>query len=212
MVTAIVTLAEAKAHLRYPTSNTSDDAALAGFIDAASDVIDTECNIVVPQQFEESYDGGSTELWLYHFPIISVELVRESWGMTSYDLTQVDSSASAMAGNFSYSIDEPETGQLLRRSAGNVNIPFQAGKGNIKVVYVAGRNSVPGTVRLAALELIAHWWQGSQQRSGSGSLPRAYDGVNTDFSRALAITPVNAGVPYRIIEMLKPFRRLPVMG
>jgi uncharacterized phiE125 gp8 family phage protein len=212
MVTAIVTLADVKAHLRYPAGSNADDAALAGFIDAASDVIDTECNIVVPQQFEESYDGGDKELWLFHFPILSIELVRESWGMISYDLTQVDSAATAMQGNFSYSIDEPDTGQLLRRSAGNANIPFQPGRGNIKVIYVAGRLAIPGTVRLAALELIAHWWQGSQQRSASGSMPRAYDSVNTDFSRALGLTPINAGVPYRVIEMLKPFRRLPVMG
>ena len=212
MATAIVSLADVKAHLRYPTANVSDDAAINGFIDAASDVIDVECGIVTPQQFEETYDGGNGEIWLFHFPVISVEYVRESWGMVSFDLTQVDSSASGTLTNFAYSINEAETGQIMRRSAGNVNIPFQPGRGNVKVIYTAGRSQVPGTVRLAALELIAHWWQGTQQRSASGSLPRAYDGVNTDFSRALAITPINAGVPYRIIEMLKPFRRLPVIG
>jgi hypothetical protein len=209
----IVSLSDVKAHLRYPTANTADDVALQGFINAASDVINAECGIVVPQRFNESYDGGDFQIWLRHIPIVMIENIEEGWGFTNYELAYVPVNSPSTANMFAYSLDEPSTGLVTRRSGGNVNIRFVQGENNIQVTYTAGRDVIPGAIRLAALELIAHWWQGSQQRSmatggGSGS----YDNTNVDYSRALNAIPLNQGVPYRILELLKPFRRLPIIG
>lgn len=212
MSSSIVSLAEVKAHLRYPTTNVTDDAALQGFIDAAGDVIDAECDFVVPRQFHEFYDGGDMVIWLRHIPVISVESIIEGWGFTNYNLAFVEVTSATTSNMFAFSVDEPETGQISRRSGGNVNIPFMRGQSNIVVTYTAGRDKIPPAIRLAALELVAHWWQGSQQRStGPAS---AYDAVNTDFPRSGAdiFTPSNQGVPYRIIQLLKPYRRMPRIG
>jgi hypothetical protein len=208
----IVSLSDVKAHLRYPTSNTSDDVALAGFISAASDVINAECGTVVPQSFNESYDGGDFQIWLRHIPVISIENIEEGWGFTNYELTYVPVNSPSTANMFAYSLDEPNTGLVTRRSGGNVNVRFVIGESNIQVTYTAGRDVIPGAIRLAALELIAHWWQGSQQRSMGATSISGYDATNTDFSRSTGVSPLNQGVPYRVLELLRPFRRLPVIG
>jgi hypothetical protein len=114
---------------------------------------------------------------------------------------------------FAYSVDEPNTGLISRRSGGNLPTQFVPGVGNIHVTYVAGRDIIPGAIRLATLELIAYWWQGSQQRSVPGG-SNTYNNINTDFTRSGAdiYIPINQGVPYRILELLKPFRRQPIIG
>lgn len=208
----LVSLAEVKAHLRYPTANVADDVAIQGFINAASDVINAECGIVVPQRFDETYDGGDFAIWLRHVPVIMIENLEEGWGFVNFELTQVQVNSPNSTNLFAYSIDEEATGNITRRSGGNVNIPFVSGKNNIHVTYTAGRDVIPGAIRLAALELIAHWWQGSQQRSMGGGSAGTFDNTDVDYSRALNATPLNQGVPYRIIELLKPFRRLPIIG
>lgn len=212
-ITQIVSLADVRAHLRYPAADTVDDVAIQGFIDAASDVIDFECNIVVPQQFDESYDGGNFLIWTYHVPIISIELVQEGWGWTNYNLAYIEVNSPTTSNMFAYSIDEPSTGQISRRSGGNVSIPFMRGESNVRINYTAGRTSIPGAIRLAALELIAHWWQNSQQRHGSGAMGEySYDSTNVDFTRTTGMSAINQGVPYRILELLKPYRRFPIIG
>lgn len=212
MASSIVSLSDVKAHLRYPTANTADDVALQGFINAAGDVINAECGMVMPQQFDEYYDGGDKQIWVRHIPILEVFQVEEGWGFTNYNLAWVQVNSITTSNMFAFSIDEPETGLISRRVGGNVSVPFIPGDGNIHITYSAGRSTVPAAIRLAALELIAHWWQGSQQRGGGGV--SAYDTMNTDFPRSGQdiFTPMNQGVPYRILELLKPYRRTPIIG
>lgn len=209
----LVSLSEVRAHLRYPTTNTSDDVAIQGFINAASDVINAECGIVVPQRFDEYYDGGDYQIWLRNTPVITIELIEEGWGFINQILSYVQVNSPLSTNLFAYSIDEPAAGLVTRRSGGNVSTRFIAGQANVHITYTAGRDVIPGAIRLAALELIAHWWQGSQQRSmGTAGGAGTYDATNVDYSRALNATPLNQGVPYRILELLKPFRRLPIIG
>ncbi len=210
-VYTVVSLQDVLTHLRYPANIQSDDASLMGFINAATDVMAHECGDIVPQQYDEYYDGGDLAINTRHTPVISVINVEEGWGWTNYELGYVQVNSPNATNIFAYSIDDPATGLISRRSGGNVNIPFMMGSANIRVTYVAGRDTVPGAIRLAALELIAHWWQGSQQR-GMQFQTEGYDTVNTDFSRTLGGTEINMGVPYRVIELLKPFRHIPFIG
>jgi hypothetical protein len=207
----VVSLQDVQTHLRMPATDTADEAALQGFINAATDVIQHECGQVVPQQFDEYYDGGDYAIALRHFPLISVINVEEGWGWTNYELTYVQVNAINATNIFAYSIDDESVGLITRRSGGNVNIPFMHGTSNIRVTYVAGQSSVPGAIRLACLELIAHWWQGSQMRAGQYQ-SQGYDAVNIDFSRTMGGTEFNAGVPYRVMELLRPFRHVPFIG
>lgn len=207
----VVGLQDVLAHLRYPATDTADDAALQGFIEAATDVIQHECSQVVPQQFDEYYDGGDYAINTRNIPLLSVINVEEGWGWTNYELTYVEVNSENATNIFAYSIDEPSVGLISRRSGGNVNIPFMPGSANIRVTYVAGRSSVPGAIRLAALELISHWWQGSQMRAGQYQ-SEGYDTTDTDFSRTQGGVEFNSGVPYRVLELLRPYRHIPFIG
>ena len=209
----IVTLADVRAHLRYPTSDTLDDVAIQGFISAADEVIIREVGHVLPKMYSETFDGGDTTIYVENVPILSVQDVTESWGYLNYTLAQVQVGTVPAPNMFAYSVDVPLTGEITRRSAGNVAVPFMPGDSNISITYTAGRKSIPGNVRLAALELIAHWWQNSQQRGAGGSMSEySYDSTNTDFTRTTGMSAINQGVPYRILELLKPHRRQPIIG
>lgn len=211
--TPIVTLQDVKQHLRYTPTDTTDDLALMGFIYAANDVIETECGIVMPTSYEESYDGGGHVIYLRHRPILSIENVEEGWGWWNYELDYQQVNTVPAGDMFAYSIDSPESGGISRRSAGNVSIPFVPGVKNIKVNYTAGMASVPWSVRLAALEIIAHWWQNSQMRAMANSATySSFDQMNEDFTRATGLSTINSGLPYRVIELLKRHRRLPIIG
>lgn len=213
MASSVVSLSDVKAHLRYPTADVADDVAIQGFINAAGDVINVECGMVMPQQFDEYYNGGTKQIWLRHPPILEVHQVEEGWGFINYELAEIEVNSPVQTQMFAFSVDEPESALISRRVGGNVSIPFVPGDANIHVTYTAGRSVVPGAIRLACLELVAHWWQGSQQRHGAtGGGISTYDTMNVDFTRSTGLSPLNQGVPYRIIEMLKPFRRLPIIG
>jgi delta 1-pyrroline-5-carboxylate dehydrogenase len=95
---------------------------------------------------------------------------------------------------FAYSIDSPESGGISRRSAGNVVIPFVAGLKNIKINYTAGLAAVPWSVRLAALEIIAHWWQNSQMRAMANS---------TAYGLMAAVWTENGGRQQRVSKAVK---------
>jgi hypothetical protein len=221
MSLAIVTLTDVKTHLRYPkpTQPHPDDAALVKFIAAADEVIEFECDDVIPKTFSERYDGGDTSIFLWNLPVLSVQTVEESWGYVGYQLDFVDPGTAGGTSMFAYSLDLPEVGQITRRSAANIVIPFQPGSQNIFVQYTTGRAATAGDIVLAELELIAHWWQNSQLRSGStgAGAPNeaAYDattGANYSRDTESGTQNINIGVPDRILELIKGKRHLPFIA
>jgi len=207
----IVSLEDVLAHLRYPASNTSDDAALMGYIYAATDVLRNECGEVIPTQYDEYYDGGNYAINTRNVPILSVINVQEGWGYTNYDLAFVEVNSQTATNIFAYSIDDPSVGLITRRSGGNVNIRFMYGMSNIRITYVAGRSAVPNALRLAALELIAYWWQGAQMRATQYQA-EGFNQMDVDFSRTLGGAEFNSGIPYRVLELIRPYRHLPFIG
>lgn len=215
----IVTLADVKTHLRYPNPSqaSSDDAAIQWFIAAADEVIEFECEDVLPHRHTELHNGGDTTVFMYHRPILSVENVEEGWGWINYELDFVEVNAPGpVFSMFAYSIDNYENGQISRRSAGNVVIPFRPGQGNVKVDYTSGEQTVPPVVFLAELELVAHWWQNSQLRAVAlAGTNVAYDAVaGSVYTRDTETGDqnLNIGVPYRILEMLKSRRHMPFIA
>jgi hypothetical protein len=197
---------------------TADDAMLTNiFIPAADKVIQRECSQIVPKEYNEYYDGGDLSIWVRHIPILSVELIEEGWGWTNYDLAYIQvndivANGSVADSIFAYSIDDAEEGCITRRYGGNVPAPFVPGSGNIHIVYSAGTDTTEANIVLAELELIAHWYQNAMQRySGSAD---AYDAVAADYARSGANPQemVSFGVPERILELIKPDRRTPIIG
>lgn len=210
----VVTIDEVRRHLRYPAADTQDDLALQIFIEAADDVMRKECGNNVPQMYDEFYDGGDSAIFVFQTPLLSVESIVEGWGFANFELDYVQVNSPAATSNYAYSIDDADNGYITRRSAANVPIPFARGTNNIHIVYTAGRANIPSIIRLAELELIAHWWQGSQQRSSAQASQYGFASVDEPSVRGPGseYTTINQGIPWRILEMLKPFRSAPIIG
>lgn len=214
----IVTLTDVHTHLQIPTGNTTYDTVLQWMMNAADEVIRFECDDILPKLYDERYDGGDFAIHTRHIPIYRVLNVEEGWGWINYELDfQEVNAAPDTEGIFGYSIDSYENGEISRRSAGNVNIPFVGGQKNIHITYEAGVADIPGNVFLAELELVAHWFQNTQLRglSMTGTTQFAYDATSgAAYTRDTESGEqnFNIGVPFRILELIKSHRHMPYIA
>lgn len=190
---SLVRLTEVKAELNYRSIDVADDDELVGFILAATEAIEELCGPVLPRPVVDTIVAPagvtgtylSPTLLLQQYPVLSVESVVTGSATSS---TTLDPSTYVVDGS----------GRLVRTGAGSW--------GQRTVInYTAGRRATPATVRLACLELIAHWWQSSQQSrpAGGSSIVGTYDDVDTQPA-----TP-DTGIPFRVLIMLRAYRRAP---
>lgn len=214
-MTAFVSLAEMKLYLRMPNPDlpSADDFILGEYMESAADVITGEVGEVLQRDYDEWYAGGDSRIFLRRTPVVSISLVTENWGFTNYILSpQPADSLPAQTSLWAYSLDLPKEGMITRRSVGNIIIPFvnPVGGENIRIRYTAGRDTVPGYIRHAYMELVTHWWRNSQQRStGLGMANPQFDTSVPDGTGS----GYNAGIPYSVLEILRGGgRRTPVIG
>lgn len=180
-MTDLVTLSDVKLELGIPDASTSQDALLTIDIAAATEVIERIKGPILPRTLTaEQHDGRGFYVSLDYRPVISVTSVTEYVGTTAFPLTVVSNPAGA--GAFSCQLDT-EAGTLTRLTTGGAQIGFANGEGNIQVTYVAGRASVPPSVRLAAMRLIQWWHQSAKQgarpqfQGGQAGAPPAKHGA-----------------------------------
>lgn len=209
----VVTLDEVRAHLRYPIADTQDDALLQLHIDAADDALRKECGELVPQTYDELYDGGDVSIFLLHRPVLSVASVEEGWGTQNFILDFVPPNNLSLGSLYAYSVDNDESGQITRRTAGNIATRFVPGNYNIRVTYTAGRQPIPPLIKLAELELISWWWRNTEERAANAQTG-TFGAVDIEIpkSGAAMYTSINQGIPWGIIEMLKAYRTDPIIG
>jgi hypothetical protein len=172
--TDIVTLAEVKTHLNIPSSDTSQDAELAGFISAATPVIEHVVGPVVAREVVEKHDGGDEAIVLRQPPVLSITTVTE------------DGAAVASSG---YTLSDAG---VLYRTYG----VWLCGRSKVQVTYQAGRTVVPPSIALAAKELIRINWR--PQQGGNYS---PFDGGAAD---QVGEVRLGFFVPNRVAEMLAP--------
>jgi hypothetical protein len=198
-----------------PSAPSGDDATLQILMNAAQATIERQIGRIVSKRVRaERHDGGKCELWLRELPVLYIENVQEGWGYYDWNLDDQEANSIPALSMWAFSLDNPQEGQLTRRAQGNVAVPFVTGKNNIRVDYVAGRTEMPGNAVLAFLELCAHWYRSSQQRTsnsvGVGFQPNAV--INQDFTRSTGVTSINFGVPTEIIALLDDDRRRPIVA
>ncbi|MFE9372251.1 hypothetical protein ACFYM2_21125 [Streptomyces sp. NPDC006711] len=197
---SIVDLSAVKLHLNMPVSDTSQDAELQGFIDAAGDLARNVIGPVFPESHTQAFDGGTTTITVDWLPLASIVSVTEYYGLSSYALAEQPLGGQSNA--FGYTVDY-NTGQLTRRALGGDATKFASGSKNIVIQYTAGRlGMVSPSVRLGALELIRHLWQLTQQ----GGRPQ-FGGAGLDGE--VSVVPTGFALPARVLELWQPFRRPP---
>jgi hypothetical protein len=167
-----LTLADAKAQCNIPTSTTTYDAELQGFVDAAQTVAESIAGTIVQRTITaEAYDGGNLRIILRKTPVISIQSITEYVGRSAFTLTSQP--LGSTADNYGYELTDANAGVILRRSASGIPMPFLGGEQGVIVSYTAGYATTPPAVRLGALMCVEAWWQNSQQGFGIGAGPTA---------------------------------------
>lgn len=175
-----VTLDEAKKHLKK--TGTADDGDLPGFITAAEAMIVDRIGQVAAVTAVEDLDGNLRELALTHQPVISITSVQELPGLTT--VPEGDEGANVDGWVFSNLFG------VLRHTVVFPN--------RIRITYQAGRDPIPGNIRLAALELTAHLWR--SQRGETNTRP-SFGGAD-EYPLTAGLPAAHYALPIRVRELL----------
>jgi hypothetical protein len=168
----IVSLADTKAHLNIPSTDTGDDAELAGFIRAATNVVENVVGPVAQRTVVESFHGGRPYVVLAS-PPLSVTSVTD-FGTT---LTVSD-----------YKVND----RVLTKVAGVYPLIFLPGVLSVVVAYVAGLAATPPAYAQASLMVIQHMWE-TQRPAGRTAYSAQSDEYDPRYSYS---------VPRRALELL----------
>lgn len=171
-----ISVAELKAHLNK--ASTGNDSELASFASTACQMIVDRMGQVSPVVAVVEVPGGGPVVVLEHRPVISVTSVQQLPGGAAVDAADV------VAGTAGWVLDSPEG--VLRHTG----VRF----GRVRVTYVAGRDPVPATFRMAALELAAHLWRTSQHNTGGGRPALVSD--------EQVVPGVSYALPYSVRQLL----------
>lgn len=172
---AILTLADAKAQLNIPTSDTSEDVELQGFVDAATAAVETQLGKVVdPRTIVDQLDyaGAAQSFLLRSVPVISLTSLVSLDGMQTWNVSPSVMRVDAASGLVTILSGPPVTGSTL-------------------ATYQAGETAVRANVRLAAKIIVQHLWE--TQRGAMGV--QLGDTETYSVGRGFAI-------PRRAIELL----------
>ena len=154
---------------------------------------------IAPTSFTRYFDGWSgwngAFIELPYFPVLEITSVTEYWGVSgphvlneSVPTNQVDGWQCVY-----------ERGQLRRVFPGLVQKPWFPGSRNIEVSWTAGWNPCPADIKVASLEMIAHWWRNTQQQSGNR--PTA-----TEYDPEVGAAGLWQGTPLRITALLDSYQ------
>ncbi|QHC16865.1 hypothetical protein GR131_16205 [Streptomyces sp. GF20] len=176
---ALVTLAEARAHLDIDTER--HDTELGLYVEALTSVIEGYVGAVEPRQVTQEVTAHRGALILLTTPVLSVTLAEPYDGGPGLDTATLSVDAAG----------------VVRRRDG---APVPAGAWT--VAYTVGRADVPPTIRLAALMLLQHLW-----RTQNGAA-RGMGGAD-DFAVTEPIPGFGYAVPNRVLQLLEPFKLPP---
>lgn len=174
----LITLAEARASLGWAATDTSRDADLEDYIEAATPVIENITGPILQRNEVYTFDGGVEKLVLpVRFSAV-VSITNNGAAVTNF-------TADEAAGII---------------TAGSTTSPdvFDYGVQNIVVTVTVGAATVEPHVKLAARELVRFWWQQGQQANTP-----AFGGAPESMP-----LPMGFAVPRRVMELLEPSPRV----
>ncbi|MGA4941776.1 hypothetical protein [Streptomyces cinereoruber] len=182
----LLTLEQARSILGLGSDTQYDDE-LNVYIDALTEVIEGFVGPIDPREVVEQADARGQTLVLLQTPALS---------LTS--LTPVLSGGSAV----------DVAGLHLDGASGAVGRLDGADwtGGPWTVTYQAGRTTVPASLTVAARLLLQHWWR---TRYGAA---RGNPGGGEDYDVNEPVPGFGYAIPNRVLQLLEPFRRPPVVA
>lgn len=172
---AVITLADAKAHLGITTTN--HDAELPAFIATAEAIIVNEVGPISPVLVQSRVVGGSQSLILPHSFVQSVTSISDPYG---YATAPADTYVTT-------------SGVVTRNDGGYF------GARHYVVSYIAGHSPIPTALTHAVKEQLRHLWRtqrGTGRRSGQGN-PEA-DAMMMPAPGSLPLSVEQLIAPYRL--------------
>jgi hypothetical protein len=192
---------DVKPYLQFPHGVSESDTKLQLVLDMCCTWVQNYLGRpVAPTEFFRRFNGmsGNTGAYLSlpYYPVIEVEKVVEYWG-TSGPHELAEQTPTEQGNSEMFQLD-PLRGVLSRTFQGLVLRPWFPGARNVEVTWKAGYNPVPADIKLATLELVAHWWRNTQQASRSEPAPSEYD-------PEAPMSGMFAAVPERVVRLLSPY-------
>lgn len=198
-VNALISVDDAKQHLRIKGNVQVSDDTMQGFIEAASIAIQNITGPIMPTAFAEFYDGGLEAISVDNKPIMQGTVtIVEYYGTTAFTLTEQPLGGTQSA--YGFTVDYV-TGQIRRRTFGGGSALFAIGAKNISVTYKAGRTTVPLNVQTATKELVRHLWNTTQVPGRPKSAATGEDGFGW--------IPTGFAVPNFVVQLLQNDARPP---
>lgn len=206
----LIGLPEVKEYLRLPANDHAHDGELIGLIEDVRPLIEEHTGPIIPQTFDEWYNGGNSTIALRHkpsyglgtSPIFELLAVSEYRGPIEYNLSIVSTPTQGSV----YSVMlQPELGVMVRRTAGGGTYAFWHDPSHaaqtVHVIYRCGQQDIPRNVARAARETIRWWWM-TTMAIGRGRETQA------DAEQQLP----HVALPYHVVAMLSPTRRHPSLA
>jgi len=166
-------LAEVREHLKKSVGD-GDDEKLRGFIAAGCSMIEARIGPVAPVTL--TFDGCGRTVILERPAIAVISVVQVSTGDAVPE-------ADPLAGTDGWTLD-----------AGAGLLTLSRDYGRVRATVRVGRVPLPGNVRMAGLELIAHLWRTSQHNTSGG---RPSLGVDETV-----VPGVSYALPYNVRQLL----------
>lgn len=171
MAGELVRMSEVLSHLDLAAGDTTYQAELQRYIEAATPIVEYITGPINTYTFTESYPcEGLSRISLRNVPVIagSISSCTEYVGVSPFTLTSQPPGSTK--DNYGYYLQRPEAGTLIRMSSFGQEMPFLGSW--LAITYQAGMSSVPPDVKLAVLEDIRGLWQqthnGGRPKWGGG--------------------------------------------
>ncbi len=202
-------LEEVKDHLNIPSTVRQHDIKLMRLLDAVAPVIEAKTGPLLPQFYDEWYDGGNTWISLRHrpvygfgtTPILNLVACSEYLGPIEWPLDIVQSPD---LGQLYSCMVDARRGRIVRRTAGGGVQAFAYGPQAVHAVYEAGQEEVPANVRVAVLEALREFYD-TTMATGSGR--RTVADAEEPAQRSLGYL-----VARHALAMIEPVRRHPSLA
>ncbi|NJP73731.1 phage gp6-like head-tail connector protein [Streptomyces sp. C1-2] len=179
---AILSLADAKAHLNLTTSR--DDAEVRFWNNAATRAVEFYTGPVVRRTVVEDHRVGTV-------PAVA---------LAQTPVLEVTSVAALRSGGIAYDVGDltldAATGVLARHDGGPLTGP-------LRITYTAGRTVIAENITAAARIILEHLWR--TQKAARGGLA----GGGEDYSVSEPIPGLGYAVPNRALQLLEPDRLPP---
>jgi hypothetical protein len=206
----IVSLPEVKQTLNLPANDRVHDAELVGLIEDVQPLIEEHTGPIIPQTYDEWYEGGHSTISLRHkpsfgpgtSPLLNVLAVSEYRGPIEYNLSIVPTPTQ---GSVYSEMTHDELGLIVRRTSGGGTYNWwhdpSHPQQSVHVIYQAGQETVPRNVARAARETIRWWWMTTMAIGKGRETP-------ADAEQQLP----HVALPYHVVAMLSPTRRHPSLA